>query len=202
MALRINSGFLAQAASRTQQPPMQPVARPPANTGDNSGDIAAAAQTSQRLRAEADGMSSPTGFAREQSNLQAETRQITEQRTPGTAQDRAGQQANEVAAPAWQATVGLQQNMRGPLPSQENTRSSDYANALGGITAPGAARSTMSLNVVNQTGGAQSSSNSTQGRTMAGERDINAYKTLQQTGAAELAQANQQLPQQALSLMA
>lgn len=137
-----------------------------------------------------------------------ETRNITQQRAAGTSLDTAGQRANEIAAPSWQSTMQLAG--RGAVQPPEKARSSDSPRSTdamqgaSGANTQGAGRSTLSLGVVNQAGGAASSSNSTEGRTMSGEqgnaKSITQYQQLQQAGQAPLAQANA-LPQQTLSLM-
>lgn len=183
MALRIDGNFLAQAANKA---PL--LNKPPVNTGES----AAAPEITPQMRTETN-------------DVQAQTRQITQQRVAGTSQDQAGQQANAVAAPAWQSTMGLSLNMRAPVPAPENTRSTDGGNALGGVAVQGAGRSTLSLGVVNRTGESASSSNSTQGRTMAGEQGnpapLSRAQQLQQLADAQLAQSNAR-PTQRLSIMA
>ena len=196
MALRIDGNFLAQVSNRTPQ-----LNQPPVNTGEG----AAAPVTKPQMRADTDNVRGTSGSATVPNDVQAETRQITQQRTAGTSQDKAGQQANAVAAPAWQSTMGLSLNLRAPLPAPESTRSTDGGNALGGVAVQGAGRSTLSLGVVNRTGESAASSNSTQGRTMAGEQSDPALLTkaqqLRQLADAQLAQFNAR-PTQRLSIMA
>lgn len=159
----------------------------------------AKAQTNARLESRVSG-----GLAEQP----VETRNITQQRAAGTSLDSAGQRANAIAAPSWQSTMQLAG--RGAVQQQEKIRSTDSPRSTdamqgaSGANTQGAGRSTLSLGVVNQAGGAASSSNSTQGRTMSGEQGssqgITQYQQLQQAGPAQLAQANAR-PQQALSLM-
>ena len=196
MALRIDGNFLAQVSNRTPQ-----LNQPPVNTGEG----AAAPVTKPQMRADTDNVRGTSGSATVPNDVQAETRQITQQRTAGTSQDKAGQQANAVAAPAWQSTMGLSLNLRAPVPAPENPRSTDGGNALGGVAVQGAGRSTLSLGVVNRTGESASSSNSTQGRTMAGEQGgpalLSRAQQLQQLADAQSAQSNAR-PTQRLSIMA
>lgn len=183
MALRIDGNFLAQVANKAPQ-----LNKPPVNTGES----AVAPEIKPQMRTETN-------------DVQAQTRQITQQRVAGTSQDQAGQQANAVAAPAWQSTMGLSLNMRAPVPAPENPRSTDGGNALGGVAVQGVGRSTLSLGVVNRTGESASSSNSTQGRTMAGEQGgpalLSRAQQLQQLADAQSAQSNAR-PTQRLSIMA
>ena len=90
MALRIDGNFLAQVANKAPQ-----LNKPPVNTGES----AVAPEIKPQMRTETN-------------DVQAQTRQITQQRVAGTSQDQAGQQANAVAAPAWQSTMGLSLNLR------------------------------------------------------------------------------------------
>lgn len=112
------------------------------------------------------------------------TSTVSAQRSVGTAQDRSGQQASEIAAPTWQSTMNLGRPSPQQNPERLNTNTrqpqplDDPKGSVGTIVA---GRSTVSLGMVNQAGETASSSDSTQGRSMGGERAARAYEEMQST---------------------